>query len=166
MIGAFARRAPDLEQRRSLVGLGAPFERMTTIAVPLTVISGLGTLMLFGYSIFALWVLATGLINLVMVAIQILFWNRVGPHLHEALGRGDDEPRRICSLTPGESPSDGSRSASPSDRRADGNGRPRATCSSRATAAGWSPSTTDLRSSSAGPPTTTSRATRHSVRCR
>lgn len=104
VIGAFARRAPNLEQRRSLVALGAPFERMTTIAVPLTVISGLVTLMLFGYSITALWVLATGLINLVMVAIQILFWNRVGPQVHEALGRGDDvaaanllsDPRRVA----------------------------------------------------------------------
>ena len=63
---------------------------MTTIAVPLAIISGLVTLMLFGHPITALWVLATGLVNLVLVAIQILFWNRVGPQVHEALGRGDD----------------------------------------------------------------------------
>lgn len=90
VVGAFARRAPDLEQRRSLVALGLPFERLTTVSVPLAIVSGLVTLMLFGYSITALWVLATGLVNVVLVAFQILFWNRVGPPVHEALGRGDD----------------------------------------------------------------------------
>ena len=93
IVGEFARRAQDLEQRRSLVALGSPFERMTTIAVPLAILSGLVTLMLFGYAITALWVLATGrdrVVILVLVALQILFWNRVGPQVHEALARGDD----------------------------------------------------------------------------
>lgn len=104
IVGEFARRAQNLEQRRSLVALGSPFERMTTIAVPLTILSGLVTLMLFGYAITALWVLATGVVILVLVALQILFWNRVGPQVHEALGRGDDvaamkllsDPRRVA----------------------------------------------------------------------
>jgi len=79
IIGAMARRAPDLERRRGIAALGTPFERMTTAAVPLTVVTGLVTLVLFGYAITDLWVLATGAIILVLVAIQILFWNKVGP---------------------------------------------------------------------------------------
>lgn len=104
VIAEFARRAPNLEQRRSLVALGAPFERMVTVAVLLTIISGLVTLMLFGYPITALWVLATGVINVALIAFQVLYWNRVGPPVHEALGRGDDlaagrllrDPRRVA----------------------------------------------------------------------
>ena len=90
VLGVMARRAPDLEHRRSIVALGQPFERMATVAVPLTVLSGLVTLMLYGYAITDLWVLATGGVILVLVAIQILFWNKVGPQVHLALERGDD----------------------------------------------------------------------------
>jgi uncharacterized membrane protein len=90
IIAAMARRAGDLEQRRSAVALSAPFEKMTTAGVPLTVITGLLTLALFGYSITELWVLATGAVLVVLVAFQILFWNKVGPLVADALGRGDD----------------------------------------------------------------------------
>lgn len=90
VLGEMARRAPDLERRRDVVALGAPFERMTTIAVPVTVISGLVTMLLFGYPITSLWILATGAVIVVIVAIQVLFWNKVGPRVHDALGRGDD----------------------------------------------------------------------------
>ena len=90
MIGAMARRASDLEQRRLTVALSAPFEKMTTAGVPLTIVTGLVTLALFGYSIAELWVLATGAVLVVLVAIQILFWNKVGPRIAEALRVGDD----------------------------------------------------------------------------
>lgn len=90
IVGAVARRAPDLEHRRGVVALGTPFERMTTVAVPLTIVSGLVTLTLFGYAITDLWVLASGFVTLVIVAIQVPFWNRIGPRIHDALARGDD----------------------------------------------------------------------------
>jgi uncharacterized membrane protein len=90
ILAATARRADDLEQRRSVVALSAPFERMTTAGVPLTVITGLVTLALFGYSITELWVLATGGVLVALIAIQILFWNKVGPRVADALRRGDD----------------------------------------------------------------------------
>jgi uncharacterized membrane protein len=90
IIAAMARRAGDLDQRRSAVALSAPFEKMTTAGVPLTVITGLVTLALFGYSITELWVLATGAVLVVLVAFQILFGNKVGPRVADALGRGDD----------------------------------------------------------------------------
>ena len=90
VIGAMARRARDLEHRRGIVALRAPFDRMTTVAVPATVLTGLVTLMLFGYSVTDLWVLATGVVILVIVAIQILFWNRHGPEVQAAFERGDD----------------------------------------------------------------------------
>ncbi len=90
VLGVMARRATGLDQRRAIVALGAPFERMTTLAVPLTVISGLVALVVFGYSITDLWVLATGAVILALVAIPIVFWNKVGPQVHDALDRGDD----------------------------------------------------------------------------
>jgi uncharacterized membrane protein len=90
ILAEMARRAGDLDQRRSAVTLSAPFEKMTTAGVPLTIITGLVTLALFGYSITELWVLATGAVLAVLVAFQILFWNKVGPRVTDALGRGDD----------------------------------------------------------------------------
>ena len=90
VVAVLARRAVDLEQRRLTVALSAPFERMTTVGVPLTVITGLVTLVLFGYAVTDLWVVATGAVILVIVAIQIKFWNRHGPLVHAALERGDD----------------------------------------------------------------------------
>ncbi len=90
IIAAMARRADDIEQRRLAVALSAPFEKMTTAGVPLTVITGLVTLALFGYSITELWIVATGAVLVVLVAFQILFWNKVGPRVADALGRGDD----------------------------------------------------------------------------
>src|SRR5215204_1649664 len=89
ILAATARRAEELEQRRSIVALSAPFERMTTAGVPLTVITGLVTLALFGYSITELWVLSTGGVLVALIAIQILFWNKVGPRVADALRRGD-----------------------------------------------------------------------------
>ncbi len=47
---------------------------------------------LFGYAITDLWVLASGFVNLVIVAIKVLFWNRIGPQIHDALARGDVRP--------------------------------------------------------------------------
>lgn len=90
VLGTMARRAGDLEQRRLTVALSAPFEKLTTAGVPLTIVTGLVTLVLFGYSIAELWVLATGAVLVALVAIQILFWNKVGPRIAEALHRGDD----------------------------------------------------------------------------
>jgi uncharacterized membrane protein len=90
IVGAMARRAGDLEQRRLTVALSAPFERMTTAGVPLTVITGLVTLALFGYSITELWVLATGAVLVALVVIQVMFWNKVGPRIATALREGDD----------------------------------------------------------------------------
>ena len=90
ILGEKARRAPDLERRRDVVALAAPFELMTTVAVPVTVVSGLVTLWLFGYSVTDFWVLTTGAVIVVIVMIQVLFWNKVGPQVHDALGRGDD----------------------------------------------------------------------------
>ena len=89
-MAAMARRADDLEQRRHAVALNAPFEKMTTAGVPLTVITGLVTLALFGYSISELWVLATGAVLVVLVGFQVLFWNKVAPRIADALDRGDD----------------------------------------------------------------------------
>ena len=90
IIASMARRARDLEQRRLTVALSAPFEKMTTAGVPLTIVTGLVTLALFGYSITDLWILATGAVLVALVAIQILFWNKVGPRIAEALRLGDD----------------------------------------------------------------------------
>ena len=90
MLAVAARAAPDLERRRAIVMLSRPFERMTTLAVPTAIVTGLVTLVLFGYSIMSVWVLATGVVLLVMVAIQVLHWNRMGPRVHDALERGDD----------------------------------------------------------------------------
>jgi uncharacterized membrane protein len=90
MLAVAARAAPDLERRRAIVMLSKPFERMTTVAVPTAIVTGLVTLVLFGYSITSIWVLATGVVLLVMVAIQVLHWNKMGPRVHEALERGDD----------------------------------------------------------------------------
>ena len=91
VLGGLARRAGDLERRRTLVAAGAPFSRMTTIAVPVTTVTGLITLYLFGYSVTELWVLGTGAVILVLAAIQILYWNKVAPQIHEALNSGDDD---------------------------------------------------------------------------
>lgn len=90
IVGAMARRAPGIDERRAIVKLGLPFERMTTAAVPLTVATGLVTLVVFGYRITDLWVLATGAVNVVIIAFQVLFWNKVGPQVQDALERGDD----------------------------------------------------------------------------
>ena len=90
LMAAMARRADDLGQRRQAVSMSAPFEKMTTAGVPLTIITGLVTLALFGYSISELWVLATGAVLVVLVGFQVLFWNKVAPRIADALDRGDD----------------------------------------------------------------------------
>lgn len=90
VLGEMARRAPDLDRRRAVVALEAPFGVMTAAAVPLTIVTGLATMVLFGYSVTDLWILATGAVIVVLVAFQVLFWNKVGPQVHDALGRGDD----------------------------------------------------------------------------
>ncbi len=90
VLGGLARAAPDLERRRSIVSLGPSFERMITLGGPLSIVTGLVTLVLFGYPITALWVLATGVILAVIIGIEAVYWPKVGPRIGEALERGDD----------------------------------------------------------------------------
>jgi uncharacterized membrane protein len=91
VLGHLARRAPGLVERRHIVlTVSPPLERMVGISVPITVVSGLVTLMLFGYSITDLWVLGTGLLIVANVLIQTQYWAKVGPRVHDALEGGDD----------------------------------------------------------------------------
>ena len=92
VLGHLARGAPGLAERRHIVlTLSPPIERMVGLSVPVTVVSGLVTLMLFGHSITDLWVLATGLVIVANVLIQTQYWAKVGPRVHKALDGGDDD---------------------------------------------------------------------------
>ncbi len=92
VLGHLARRAPGLAERRHIVlTLSPALERMVAIAVPITVVSGLVTLMLFGHSITDLWVLGTGLVIVANVLIQTQYWAKVGPRVRKALEGGDDD---------------------------------------------------------------------------
>ncbi|CAN5425662.1 hypothetical protein BH20CHL6_BH20CHL6_10290 [soil metagenome] len=90
LLGGLARAAPDLERRRSIVSLGPSFERMITFGAALSIVTGLVTLVLFGYPITDLWVLATGAVLVVITVIEAVYWPKVGPRVRDALERGDD----------------------------------------------------------------------------
>jgi len=90
LLGGLARAAPDLERRRSIVSLSPSFERMITFGAPLSIVTGLVTLVLFGYPITDLWVLATGAVLVVITVIEAVYWPKVGPRVRDALERGDD----------------------------------------------------------------------------
>ncbi len=63
---------------------------MVTIAPHLTVVSGLVTLMLFGYSTIDLGVLATGVVILALVLIETQYWAKVRPRVRDALDWADN----------------------------------------------------------------------------
>ncbi len=87
-----ARRNDDLVFRRDALRFSNRFDRLLNApGGTLVGITGLATMFAFGYSPLAPWVLAAIVLFVIIVAMGIFFWARVGRAVDRAMAAGDNE---------------------------------------------------------------------------
>lgn len=90
-----ARRTADASLRPQALSFSTRFDRMLTIPSGILVaITGIVAVVLFGYPLTTVWLLAATVLYAVIVATGILFWSRVGRAIDRAAAAGDDDAVR------------------------------------------------------------------------